>query len=1051
MSRRRLGRPLRRGYPKLGVALAAMGGGGSLVIILAARYVIGGAELHGDIGAGVAHLPRNSDSHYVDGSGVLLLPEDDIAEGTPVTSYRPWPTNVGAIVGKPADGRGVGLNAISDDDYGVIAGSTSTMCVFFDVDIVGGLSGNKVWFTGTPSGKWRWSVRSFGTTQLIVRVQNPANAVVAEVVLAQSFQIGDRAQVFASVAWDGANIDVYAKAWGRSIADGTDSTPAANELMGAYLVGRNVVTAESLGGFVELRQIAAWDGVLVTPAEADAIQTAVAAGTPIEEAAPTAPVQVRGISPGWYLADDPTQLLDIVNADTLAPVYAENVASPLPILLPAIQRNALGDEHFRSVGNMPTLPEEGTLIIAVSVDAHSPSGSAVLDLGDTGTGGLRANLVTATTPDRSQGDRGGRLLNAGLAGLLPNEDDATEGAPLFFIVCGWSGSVLNVSSHQNGVKLAEAQAAYSNAIDGVTGLLQWMANTAGRMAWAIAEEQIDPDVAAPLLTSFYSPRNVALSRGTLWYAPGIALTGGRPVTASDVFAVGGSSANVPVEVVAGTAPTRAYPYQSWPGYERVAADAVHGEYGKWARMAEPADFDGRTIFVAIRRTDRPGVPNAFYSDAVAMRDDGNNGSNSRVRFFNFPGGGVIVLTGLHRWEDGILVFQVGIVDDPTDGQVNFRAKDSLGAQFEGGDQCTGALDTTGQQFAWLGHNSRQDWGISGECYAWVVDGAVADSYLDDMPTADFRSIQDYARDRHEAGDTIFYELAGVASIGADGSEAYTDDTLDSSYGEISTELMAGGSTTYEARPPYSVAQYPVRFLTQDTNAAGGGQYIEQDPGVLPRDHPTTVTYLFYGQIDSIPANGALLDGWSSTSGANRGALLRLQNATTLQYLHKDNSGNSDSAAHPISDATSYGPRLYWGVSDASGTLPAGEEQRVGVDDMVADADFQPEANVPGSAGTSDHAYCMGQRSSQNGTDQSITFTKARAIVIARLLTADEWAAAKFGDFSWAEGDPALEFDSAALTTEEGNVDDPAKLRDTSNVITAGSVPPVAVRNELAGA
>ena len=116
-----------------------------------------------------------------------------------------------------------------------------------------------------------------------------------------------------------------------------------------------------------------------------------------------------------------------------------------------------------------------------------------------------------------------------------------------------------INTVQSGAVLGTAGAAYVNAIDGVTDLLEWLEPFAGRMSWAILSENIDATLGASLCLSFYSPRNIGLSRGTLWYAPGFAVADGAEIVADDISAVFGSVAAFPAyEIVAGTARLRGH-------------------------------------------------------------------------------------------------------------------------------------------------------------------------------------------------------------------------------------------------------------------------------------------------------------------------------------------------------------------------------------------------------------------------------------------------------------------------------------------------------------
>lgn len=146
--------------------------------------------------------------------------------------------------------------------------------------------------------------------------------------------------------------------------------------------------------------------------------------------------------------------------------------------------------------------------------------------------------------------------------MTPDPDNMTT-AGLFFVYVRWNAAALLVNVIQGGAVLTGVSAPYLSAIDGVTSVLTWAQSFIGGMAWALGSENIDASVVAPQCTSFYSPRNVYLSRGTLWYAAGIGVGSGVDITADDVYRVPGSSGvaegELTYEVQAGTNPMQAHP------------------------------------------------------------------------------------------------------------------------------------------------------------------------------------------------------------------------------------------------------------------------------------------------------------------------------------------------------------------------------------------------------------------------------------------------------------------------------------------------------------
>lgn len=523
--------------------------GGAGPVVLAARYVSGGMEWQ----ESAVTLSTTADGHYLRG-GELLVPESDMTVGTTISGYRPWPTNAGVIVGTPSTGRGVGLDAIDDDNYGLIAASSSSMSVLMDFEITGSMSGTKVFFIGTDNTKWRWGFVTTSALQMRVRLYNPANSIVAEVVLADNFQIGDRVQLFATVEWDGASANLYGECWGRANNSGTDSAAAADELMGSYYFGRSVGTGVSLGGSVTIHQVAAWDGVVKTPAEGDAMVAAIQAGGLIgDTVALDAPVQVRGITAGFYDESSPTWLPEITG--TGAPVYAEDIASPMPITVPAVYRPGNSDDYLKTLANVPTLPSEGTIIVATDFTAVAGN-SNFLNIGLTSTGGMALKLTSGTDPDRFSGTRCGRSTACPLSGMTPDQDNIAS-CGVVFMVYRWrdADSLQWITGVQSGASINSISSPYINAHDGATTIMTWFSAHAGEMSFAILDEFMDLGVLAPLLTDLYSPRNVGLSRGTLWYSPSFAVADGVDLsTADDVVNLGSAANDVGAwEIVAGTA------------------------------------------------------------------------------------------------------------------------------------------------------------------------------------------------------------------------------------------------------------------------------------------------------------------------------------------------------------------------------------------------------------------------------------------------------------------------------------------------------------------
>jgi hypothetical protein len=258
-----------------------------------------------------------------------------------------------------------------------------------------------------------------------------------------------------------------------------------------------------------------------------------------------------------------------------------------------------------------------------------------------------------------------------------------------------------------------------------------------------------------------------------------------------------------------------------------------------------------------------------------------------------------------------------------------------------------------------------------------------------------------------------------------------------------------GDTAYPTAGQSGDTVYPsagvARFLTQGTFISAGGQFPEMGAGSLPWSVPSNITALWYGQPVAQEGNGYLFDGIGSGS-TQRGITLRFTNATTLEYGRRRSTGSYIAHTHTVPNVYAAGPRLYWMASyNTPATIPGTEDARVGAGDMLVEGDYTHDSVQHGS-GSCDHALAMGARSSDAGTAvDSLKMARARGVVVARELTAGEWARAAVGDFSWAPapGDPDYIFDSAADVAPGTALDSGAAFLDTSLVLRSGSVPPIA--------
>jgi len=244
------------------------------------------------------------------------------------------------------------------------------------------------------------------------------------------------------------------------------------------------------------------------------------------------------------------------------------------------------------------------------------------------------------------------------------------------------------------------------------------------------------------------------------------------------------------------------------------------------------------------------------------------------------------------------------------------------------------------------------------------------------------------------------------------------------------------------RVPATAPPVNVRGLTQTVLPANGGTCVEMAPGIYVI--PDVICVLWYGNITGIFApvlgRGWLADGIGS-SAARRGCTFRVTNAgTVLEFAVRRSTGSGASLFHTVGDVRAHGPRLYWGLSAADGSLPSTQDKRVGQGDMIAGTDWSFDS-IQHGPGLCDTPMAMGRRSSasSNSGDDGITYEGARLVYIGRLPTPAEWAAAAAGDLSWSEGDPDVIFDSAANVPDGTTVDDSGDYLDTSNVVVPAFV------------
>ncbi len=526
-------------------------GAGATAVVLAARYVSGGMEFQ----ESSVHLPRDASGHYLRG-GSLLVAESDITEGTTLGSYRVRGKNAGAIVGKPATGRGIGMDAITNDNYGVIASPLDANSFLLKVEVTAAAINQTPLFGADDDPEWRWGLTSPGPNNMDLRLfEGGTLRKTVSLVSSGAWGAGSTTYIAGHAYLDGSgDIQLAAWAWDASgvpLDSGTGSYVAGasvGDLAGTWFVGRGRGGGACTD--ITIHEAYGWAGQTLTQAQFEVQITASIAGDAVEDS--DADVAMCGITAGFYDESAPTWLPEI--AGTGAPVYAEDIANPQAITVPALYKAATGDDTIRTVGVPPSLPDEFTVILAYN-GANNVLGSLANYARDSNDRSWAVNTISTTNPIRFRGYAGDKYADNGVVG---ETSFATSGL-LFWVLRVWKPDTTWRLRHyaiKGGSILQNTGVITTDMSVPATGVLKVLESScAGELAFAILDEDLsDPTVILSQLTDLYSPRNVGLSRGTLWYSPSYAVADGVEITADDIVNLGSAANDVGAwEVVTGAA------------------------------------------------------------------------------------------------------------------------------------------------------------------------------------------------------------------------------------------------------------------------------------------------------------------------------------------------------------------------------------------------------------------------------------------------------------------------------------------------------------------